>query len=153
MSISLLLPNITAAIASINVTGVTIRDTNNWSVAYPLAPNVLYPNPEGFLTNFSLQYQSFTRGASALVDVRYTLNYRFLGSAIGDNATIVTGWSDMIDKLTSIIAKMIEVTAPYDGRVDMEVAEVTVGARADPAGNMYHGADIAMTVTEMQNAS
>lgn len=151
MTISSLLANITDAIAGISVTGVTIRDKDELAGSFIAKPNTLYPNPEGFITDFGLEYESFTRGASALVNIRYTLNYRFIGTAVGDLGTMGAAYSDMLNKVVLIINAMITATAPYDGKVDMELGAVTVGAREDPAGNVYHGADIPLKISEMQN--
>lgn len=151
MTISSLLSNITDAIATISVSGVTIRDKDELTGSFVAKPNTLFPNPEGFITDFSLDYESFTRGASALVNINYTLNYRFIGTAIGDLGTMGAAYNDMINKVVLIINAMISTTAPYDGKVDMELRGVTIGAREDPAGNVYHGADIALRISEMQN--
>lgn len=151
MTISLLLPNITSAIAALSISGVTIKDTDQIVASWQSQPHVLYPNPEGFITAFSLTYQSFTRGASSDVDIRYTLNYRYLGTAIGDGSQLMRGYDDMVTKVAAIVAKFIETTAPYDGKVDLTLGPISIGARSDPAGNMYHGADFALLIMEMQN--
>lgn len=151
MTISSLLTDITNAIEALSINGVTVKDIDQISAQWKSQPNVLYPNPEGFMTNFTLEYQSFTRGASSQVDIKYTLNYRFLGSEIGDLSNMPTAYSQMVDKVILIINAMITATAPYDGKVDMELAGVSFGARTDPAGNGFHGADIALDITEMQN--
>ena len=151
MTISSLLTDITNAIEALSINGVTIKDIDQISAQWKSQPNVLYPNPEGFLTNFTLEYQSFTRGASSQVDIKYTLNYRFLGVEIGDLSNMPAAYSQMVDKVILIINAMITATAPYSGRVDMELAGVSFGARVDPAGNGFHGADIALNITEMQN--
>ena len=152
MSISLNLSNITAAIKNISVTGVTIKDYSGIAASWQSLPNVLYPNPEGFITNFTLDYQTVLRGGTAPVDVSYTLNYRYLGPEIGDLSQMPKEYSEMIVDLVLILNAMITTDAPYAGTVEMEVSTVLVGARSDPVGNVYHGADIALNITEMQNA-
>lgn len=153
MAISSLLSSITNAIAALSITGVTIRDRDEIPAAFNGQANVLYPSPSQpeFVTNFRPVYRSFTRGASAQVDLSYTLNYRFLGTPVGSMGNFTKAYADLVDKVLLILAEMIETTAPYDGRVDMEVAAVTFGPRSDPSGAMFHGADIALSVTEMQN--
>jgi len=151
MSISLLLESVTNAIAAISITGVTVKDADEVAASWKSLPNVLYPNPEGFITDFSITYQANLRGATAPLDVAYTLNYRFLGVEIGDLSQMAKQYGDMIGKVADIIAAMISTDTPYSGIVEMEVRSVSIGARADPVGNIYHGADIALGVTEMQN--
>jgi len=152
VTISLLLSNITNAIANISITGVTVKDADEIAGSWQSLPNVLYPNPEGFITNFTLEYPTMLRGANADVDVSYTLNYRFLSSAIGDLGNLPKQYGDLVAKVSSILEAMMSNDMPYSGLVEMEVGGITIGARADPVGNMYNGADIALNVTEMQNA-
>jgi len=52
MAITMLLPNITDAISSLDVSGVVIKDVNEMAASWVSQPNVLYANPEGFITNF-----------------------------------------------------------------------------------------------------
>ena len=151
MTISLLLTDITDAIAGLSISGVTIRDVDQISANWQSVPNVLYPNPEGFISDMVLDYRSFLRGASAPVDVSYTLNYRFLNVQIGDLGNMAAQYGDMVSKLTTIINALMSEDAPYSGKVDLAVLAVSVGARADPAGNLYHGADIALRIMEQQN--
>ena len=151
MTISILLPDITDAIKDINISGVTVKDYDGIAASWQSMPNVLYPNPEGFLSDFALEYPTVLRGGSSPVDISYTLNYRFLGVEIGDLSQMPTQYAAMIEKVLAIIAAMISTDSPYSGRAEMEVVSVSVGARADPVGNAYHGADISLKVTEMQN--
>jgi len=152
MTISLVLTSITGAIKNLTITGVTVKDYNGIAASWQSQPNVLYPNPEGFITDFSLTFPTLMRGASADADVHYTLHYRFLGSEVGDLSQMPQEYGEMVTKVTAILNKLLATDAPYAGTVEMEVADVSIGARADPAGNMYHGADIALRITEMQNA-
>ena len=151
MAISSNLANITNAIAAISVAGVSVRDVDEISATWKSRPNVLYPNPEAFLTNFSLEYQSFTHGALAQVDLSYTLNYRFCGTQAGDLSNLGTAYNDMMTKVVLIINAIITNHAPYDGVVSMELGSVTFGPVVDPAGNGYHGADLSFDITEMMN--
>ena len=151
MTISLLLPSITAAIDDISVSGVTIKDYDGVVANWSSQPNVLYPDPENFITDWSIEYAAFNRGSSAPMNVNYTLNYRFLGEMVGDVSQFPTGYSNMITKLILILNAMIGEDDPYSGAVDMEVYSVLIGPRDDPAGNQYFGADIALRIMEMQN--
>lgn len=150
MTISLLLSNITSAIKNLKGTGVTIRDYTGIASSWKSVPNVLYPNPENFIVFNPPQYATMLRGANAPADFSYTLNYRFLSTALADVGD-TTGYSDMIDKVQTIYEVIAATDAPYSGKVQMELGQITVGARSDPAGNMYHGADFALNITEMQN--
>ena len=152
MTISLLLPSITGAIDDISVTGVVIKNYNGIVAAWQSQPNVLYMLPDNPITGFSIEFVSLLRGGNAPQDVSYTLNYRFLGSEIGDLSNFSKEYSNSFDKVVLIVNAMMAVPAPVSGKVEMTLGAVTLGPRNDPAGNMYHGADIALNITEMQNA-
>jgi hypothetical protein len=148
----MLFSSVTAAIKNLTISGVTIKDYNGIAASWQSTPNVLYPNPEGFMTNFSLNYPTINRGAGAMVDISYDLNYRFLGTQVGNLGSLPVAYGDMVNKVLLIISALISEDAPYSGKVEMEVVPpISFGARADPAGNMYHGADITVRITEMQN--
>jgi hypothetical protein len=153
MPIQSLLGNITEAISQISISGVKVKDKDEISASWVSENNVLYPRPDepGFLTNLQLTYLSIPRGEEAKVDFSYTLNYRFLSTQIGDMAGFTQAYSLLIDKTLLILAAMVKTHAPYDGRVDMEVGDLNFGAKVDPAGNSFHGVDIALNITEMQN--
>jgi len=151
VAISLLLPSITAAIDNISVSGVVIKNYDGIAANWQSQPHVMYPNPEGFIVDFNVDFPSLLRGSSAPQDISYTLNYRYLGSEVGDLSQMPKEYGEMIDKLALILNALLGTDAPYSGKVEMQVYSVSVGARSDPVGNMYHGADIALRITEMQN--
>jgi len=153
MTVSLYLANITNAIESISISGVTVMDKDEISPSWLGQPNVLYPNPnnDGFVTNFNIRFDSVLQGTNAPMTIGYTLNYRFLGTQVGDLSSFTLAYSNVIDKVVAIINAVIAVPAPYSGRVELIVSGVSIGAVADPAGNAYHGADLSFAITEMQN--
>ena len=153
MTISTLFTSITDAISNISIAGITVLDYDEIASNFQMKPYVLYPNPaeNGFVTNFGVSYNSFDQGANGLTDISYTLHYRFLATQIGDMLSFTKAYGYMLDGLVKIINALITTDAPYSGRVDMQLASVSVGARTDPSGIGFHGADIALKITEMQN--
>ena len=152
MAISSLLTTVTDAIENISISGVTVKDYDGIVTNWQSTPNVLYPNPEGFLTGFQPpEYQSFLHGANAQVDFSYTLNYRFLGTQLGNLGNFSTAYKAVVDKYLLILAAIVTNHSAADGKADIEFGAVTFGPMLDPAGNSYHGADISINVTEMQN--
>lgn len=150
MTVALNLANISNAIAAISISGVTVKDKDevigNWT---PL-PNVLYPKPDGWITGFKIDYATVMQGASAKMDISYTLNYRFLGVQAGNLSIFPAAYSSLVDKLILIINAFIALDAPYAGSVELKIGGVEIGPRQDPAGNNFFGADIALNVMEMQ---
>lgn len=153
MTFSLYITSITAAIANMSVTGVTIKDKDEIFIAANGLANTLIPNPnaDGFITNFDIQYDSLLQGAEAPSTVSYTLNYRFLGVTIGDAASWSKAYSDIVDKLVLIVNAIVALPGPFSGRIEMKLSDVSIGAKEDPSGNLFHGADFALAITEMQN--
>lgn len=153
MTVSLYLANITNSIAAISISGVTVKDVDELSPSWIGTPNILYPNPNppGFVTNFDIEFDSIMQGASAPMTLKYTLNYRFLGTAVGDMGTFTVAYSNIITKLVAIYNALIAVPAPYDGRITLIPRVTDIGMKEDPAGNSYHGADFALAVEELQN--
>jgi hypothetical protein len=151
MTFALFLSSIADAISHISISGVTVKDVNELSAQWISLPDVLYPNPDQFITNYTNEFVSVLRGDTAPVNVHYTLNYRFLHVQVGDMAAMPKSYSDLLDKVAAIINAIQAVHAPYSGRVDMVIGGISLGPRDDPAGNQYFGADIALNITEMQN--
>jgi hypothetical protein len=150
MTVSLNLANIANAISNLSVTGVTVKDKDEIAGAWVSLPNVLYPKPDGWITNFKIKYATVMQGASAKMDISYTLNYRFLGVQVGDISTFPKSYSLLVDKLVLIVNAIIAMDAPYSGAMEMILGGVDIGAKIDPAGNNYFGADFALLITEMQ---
>jgi hypothetical protein len=151
MTVTTYLSNIADSISSISISGVTVKDRDLLAGSWVSIPNVLYPNPDGWITGFSVDYKALMQGTTAPLDLSYTLNYRFLGVQVGDMATFGVSYSALIDKVMLIINAIITNPAPYSGRVEMKLGDVSLGAKDDPAGNQYFGADFALLITEMQN--
>jgi hypothetical protein len=151
MTAALFLSGIADAIAGISITGVTVKDRDQISASWIGTPNVLYPNPDGWLTDFTIQFDSLLQGADAPMTIGYTLHYRFLGVQVGDLAAMPVAYSALVDKVIAICNALIAVPGPYSGRVQMVVSDPQLGPREDPAGNQYYGADIALQIQEMQN--
>lgn len=148
MTLTLNLTNITDAISQLSVTGVTFKDYDGVASNWQSTPNVFYPNPENFITGFEIRYPAIQQGGDSPVDVMYTLNYRLLGTAVGNLGNFSEAYADIVEKAAAVLAKIIETDSPYSGTVEMKAHGFSIGARTDPAGNSYHGADIAVSIVE-----
>lgn len=148
MTLSLYITNITNAIASLNVTGVTFVDYDGIVADWKAQPNVFYMIPENPITDGGVSYPTVLKGANAPEDITYTLNYRFLGTQVGSIGGFTKGFVNAFEKAHSLKAKLIDTDAPYSGKVNMSVSNFDVGPKEDPSGNRYFGADISLTITE-----
>lgn len=153
MTFSLNLSNITNAIAALSISEVTVKDIDEIVGSWVPLPNVLYPNPNepGFITDFNIEFDSVLQGTDAPMTVSYTLNYRLLGTQVGDLSAFGVAYSNVVSKLALIVASIISLPGPYSGRVTMILGAVSIGAKRDPAGNQFHGADFSVQIQEMQN--
>ena len=151
MTVSILLSSIADSIAGISISGVTVKDRDQISASWLSVPNVLYPHPDEWITDFTIQYDSLLQGADAPMTIGYTLHYRFLGVQVGDLATMPVAYSALVDKVIAIANALIAVPGPYSGKVQMVLSDPQLGPRTDPAGNQYYGADFSLQIQEMQN--
>ena len=151
MTVSLLLANIADSISQISVSGVTVKDVDQIMPTWESTPNVLYPKPDGWISNFNVDFKSILQGTSAAMDIGYTLTYRFLGTEVGDLSTFPVAYANIVTKLVLILNALLALDAPYSGRVELIVGGVNIGPMIDPAGNQFHGADITLNIKEMQN--
>lgn len=151
MTVSLNLANIADAISALSVSGVTVKDKDQIAGSWVSTPNVLFPRPDGWVSNFRIVFDSVLQGTNAPMTISYTLNYRFLGVQAGDIATFPVAYSSLVDKLILIVNAIVAMYAPYSGRVEMVIGNIDIGAKVDPAGNNFFGADFSINISEMQN--
>lgn len=79
MTFSLHLADVANAISQISIAGVTVKDKDEIAGSWTSLPNVLYPKPDGWITDFVIRFDAMPHGVAALSTVLYHLNYRFLG--------------------------------------------------------------------------
>lgn len=143
---------ITNSIAAIDVLGVTIRDIDEIPEAVtPTMCPVLYPEPVGFISNFEYTRQSQGGGAVALADVTYNLTYTFLYAPVGSGRGLFDVYDDMVAKVGLILDAFIIADAAT-GAVDLTPdTPLNLGPVSDPAGNVFHGCQFVLNITEFVN--
>ena len=151
MSISLLVTDITDAIAGLSIPGVTVVDYDGIVANWQSMPHVMYLNPEGSITFAEPEFVTMLRGANAPMNIRYSLNYRYLDTPLGDLSNLSKQYANLYEKVFDIYNVLAGTDAPYSGKVDMSLGTVTIGARTDPAYNGFNGADFELNISEMHN--
>lgn len=145
---ALAISTICDSIAALSISGVKIYDLDNF-------PNevkdrdgaVLMPKPDGFVTNFTATRDSF----SGLKTARYNLHYMLYLGQVGQGRKLADKWSDMIETLFAVLDKLIANDA-LSGTVEFGPQDtMNIGPVADPAGNILHGAELILSVTEFVN--
>lgn len=144
MAISCSLATVADSISKLSISGITIRDIDALATSWLALPNVLYPRPDGFVSNISVTATDMARGG---YELRYTLTYRYLFTQLGNDAVLFAGYATFMANLVLIINSII-TNHNLTGAIDLTLGGVSVGPLQDPAGNMYHGADIQINVLE-----
>lgn len=138
-------------IAGLTVTGVTLKALN--AIPEGVDPRdcpVIYPKPDGFMSALEVEVNSFGSSA-AKKTVTYTLAYMYLHSAIGEGRGLFDVYEDMVSKVTAFIDAVLANDA-ITGCVDITQSGITAfGPVADPAGGIFHGAQLSFVVTELVN--
>jgi hypothetical protein len=152
MTAPMFLTSITNAIAALSISGVTIKDVDEVAAAWTSTPKVLYPNLfEDFVTGHRVEYPTFVQDGTGPVNIFYNLNYRYLSTQVGDLATAPVQGYGLLTQTIAIADALVSVRAPYDGRVLMTYKIDSIGAKTDPVGNQYFGADIELSIQEIHN--
>ena len=149
MTISVSLLTVTNSIAALSVSGVTIKDADEIpTVADKICP-VMYPLPNGFITNMVFTRESSGGGGTAKMNLEYTLHYRYLHTVAGANLNLLEVYDAL---LTNLLAIMVAVFGNDNiaGAVDMTLDSVSdIGPLVDPAGTTtFLGVDIGLRILE-----
>ncbi len=152
MSVSVQLATVAEGISQISVAGVTMKDIDQVPEnCLELCP-IFFPRPDRFLSNVVYTPQSVGPGSSRQADLAYTLTYSYL------HAPIVGGLGGLFEVYSGMLAKVVLVmnaiisNDSLSGAVDVELKEIGPGfVVQDPAGNTYHGCDVAIRIMEFIN--
>ena len=149
MAINIQVVAVADSISKLSISGVTVKDIDELSASWKSLPNVLYPRPDGFITNISVTHSDLARQN---YELRYVLAYRFLNVPLGNDAVLFATYPTLIAKAV-LIANAIITNHNLTGAVDVTFGGITnIGALPDPAGNVYHGCDILINVLEYLEA-
>ena len=138
------------SIAGLSVTGVTLRDLDEIPEAVdPADCPILFPEPDGFLSNIGVVPVSLSTGESRQADVTYNLRYTFLHSVAGEGAGLFDVFPDMIAKVVLILNEVL-TNDTITGLQDFQVVEITnFGPVSDPAASRtFHGTQFVFSILE-----
>jgi len=148
---ALAISTVADSISKLSVTGLTIKDINEIPAGTDSRGKTLIPKPN-FMTDFSMERDSFGGGSTAKMTVNYTLNYRMLYKPVGAGRQNVL---EYYDDLTSMIGLVLDAVLAIDtltGTVDIVPLSVTnMGLVNDPADQAWYGCDFAFRVMEFVN--
>lgn len=146
---ALALSLIPARIAAVSVAGLTIKDVSGIPEAWDGRAPILYPNPVEFVTDLSIEDNSFGLNPYARKTLSYTLNYTFLHSAVWTGRINFPNYAAMVEMAADILYTFArtEIT----GALSFEVSAGNFGPVSDPSGNIGHGCNIQFAIMEFIN--
>lgn len=131
---------VSASIASLSITGVTVKDVGAIPESVSTLVPIIIPRPNEFITSIEAVNQSFGSMGNQAQDFMYTLNYIFLYAPVGSGESAFTPYDDMLAKLI-VVVNVILNNDVVSGLVDIQLESITgIGSIDDPAGNSYWGA-------------
>lgn len=142
---------IITSIAGFSVAGVTIKDADAVldEVKRRDTP-VMMLSPDFFL-NPTYTYDSYGQGDVAAITVNYTLRWRFFYEEVGANRKMANVFQGFIQKTTAIIDEVIANDATNDAIHLQVTGSPSFNVVPDPTGNLFHGTNIDIRVTEFVN--
>ena len=147
MTIALNPTTVSASIAALSISGVTIKDIDE----VPDSANMLCPlvvPVADFMTNATPQNQSFGSNGTPKIDFTYTLNYAFLYAEMGSGINAYAPYQGLLQKFELILETILANDA-INGLVDMKLESMSnIGAIEDPAGNQFWGLNFSLTCLE-----
>jgi hypothetical protein len=148
MTITSALATVADSISKIVIKGITVKDIDEIPQAASLACPLLIPNPNGYVSDINVEFQSFGSNTGAKIDMDYTLNYIYLHSEAGSGLGQYSIYSGLISKLSTIIVAILSNDA-ITGLVDMQLNGIgNIGVIEDPSGNQFWGVMFSLRVKE-----
>lgn len=142
---------ITAAIAGLTITGVTVRDTSGMTdlITARDCP-VLAPRPNMFIGLNPVERDTYGASPVARKTVTFTLSYRFFHSPIGQGRGEYEVFPLYLVKIFAIMDALI--ACDLGGTVDMNLVGVpNLGVVVDGADNQFWGSDLDILCTVFIN--
>lgn len=147
MSYNVNFDTVANSISNLTVTGIQILDLTEIPVNGSLVCPCIFPRPDNYITDFSVTNDSQGTGTGKQVTIRYTLHYIFLQAPVGADLSFGF-YNTMVSNVAAIISKLIE-SDKIAGCVDLVIDTIpTFSPVNDPAGNVYHGCELALKITQ-----
>ncbi len=149
---TLAIATIAENISKLSITGVTIHDLDELKDGIKERDGaVLYPKPDGFVSDMRVEPKSFGSAGSRSYDVTYSLHYMLVYAPIGTGRGLFDKYPGMVAAAFSVIDELIENDA-LAGTQEFQVRAINqFGPVSDPVGKGFHGCEIVIDVTEFIN--
>lgn len=140
MTVALNPVTVANSIAALSISGVTLKSVGAIPDTGEMVTPILFPQPNGFITDIKVVNQSFGSNTTAALDFNYTLHYVFLFAEAGSGLSQLDPYSPLIQKL-ELIWETIITNDAVTGLIDVRLEGVEgLGVIDDPSGNQFWGA-------------
>lgn len=137
----------TAALEAVAIAGVTVKDTDavGDQVLARDCP-VLYPEPRRFVTNMTMNRDTYGYSTNGLQTVEYDLTYTYCHAQAGEGR----GIKDHMPANVTNLALIIETinTTEFATIANARATVSDCGPVEDPAGAIFHGGHVVIHITE-----
>lgn len=148
MTVASSLATITASIAGLTISGVTVKDIGAIPESGNMITPVLFPQPSGFLDGVKVTFETFGSNAGAKLNLEYNLHYVYLHTRAGAGMSQFDGYSGLMTNLAAIMAAIMSNDA-INGLIDLQLSDIgSIGIISDPAGNDFWGLLLDLHVLE-----
>lgn len=146
---TLQLSTLAHSLTQLEVMGLVIKDIHEIPAEVGTRTPMLIPAPD-FMTEFSMERNSFGGGSSAKMTVTYTLNWVLCYVQAGAGRALEY-YDDMIDLTTRYLDAVLAIDV-INGSIDVVPISVTgMGIVTDPAGVEFIGCRISLRCQEFVN--
>lgn len=148
MTIALNPKAVADAIAGLTIDGVTIKSVGEIPQSGQMITPILFPQPDGFVSDIGVANQSVGPNTTAAIDFSYNIHYVFLFSEIGGGLSQLDPYSPLIQQL-EVIWETIVTNDALGGAVDVKLNGVeALGNIEDPSSNQYWGSLFSLAILE-----
>ncbi len=148
MTITSTIATVADSISNLSISGVTIKDIDQIPDTARMLTPLLIPQPNNFITDLQVSFETFGSNGGAKINTTYTLNYVFLLCEVGSGLGSFAAFSGLIGKLEDILVA-INSNDAITGAVDMKIGSIgNIGVITDPAGNEFWGLEFSLRVLE-----
>ncbi len=148
MTITSTIATVADSISNLSISGVTIKDIDQIPDTARMLTPLLIPQPNNFITDLQVSFETFGSNGGAKINTTYTLNYVFLFCEVGSGLGSFAAFSGLIGKLEDILVA-INSNDAITGAVDMKIGSIgNIGVITDPAGNEFWGLEFSLRVLE-----
>jgi len=109
---------------------------------------IMFPNPDNFLTDFSVEQATYGSNGTEKQDVHYTMSWVFVSNPVGSNRNLGANYDILLADAMKIVNSIV-TNDTLSGAVDLRFDGFDAfGMITDPSGNSFFGAIIKLRAME-----